>query len=140
MILETTNPKYKTCPQIPADRKFYTTTPERSDLEFFSACSLAKSRGNVQTEHFAERKPHGGTVPNREPEPKSRGPSLQIFDGAHDALRWFIIDVVAGAVFARVCGSHTSIGRRHRRMQLAIEFTICAIVVGTIDIACAVAL
>ena len=31
-------------------------------------------------------------------------------------------------------------GRRHRRMQLAIEFTICAIPVLTIGIACAVAL
>lgn len=140
MIFEATNLKYKTRPQIPVDRKFYSTTPERSDLVFLSAGSRSKSRGDVQAEHFAERKPHGGTVPNREPEPKSRGPSLQIFDGAHDALRWFIIDVVAGAFFARVCGSQTWFDRRHRRMQLAIEFTICAIVVGTIGIVCAVAL
>lgn len=140
MIIEATNLKYKTRPQIPVDRKFYSTTPERSDLVFLSAGSRSKSRGDVQAEHFAEPKPREATNPNGEPEASSRGPSLQIFDGAHDALRWFITDVVTEAVCARVCGSQTWFDRRHRRMQLAVEFTICAIVVGTIGIACAVAL
>lgn len=140
MILETTNPKYQTRPQIPAGRRYYITTPERSDLEFISEGSRSMARGELQTEHFVDRKPHEAPIRNLEPEPKSRGSSLQLFDETHDGPLWLIIDVFTGAVFARVPGSQTVVGRRRRRTQLAIEFTMCAIPVLTIGIACGAAL
>lgn len=122
MILETTNPKYKTRPQIPAGRKVYVQMQDRADLEFISEGSRSMARGELQTEQFADRPPapfvrdpasgrhrqlplQGNTIRNLEPEPKTRGSSLQLFDEAHDAPVWLIIDVVTGAVFARVRGS-----------------------------------
>lgn len=120
MILETTNPKYQTRPQIPAGRKVYLTTGREPESDFVSAGSRAMARGELQTEQFADRPPAPFVLdpasgrhhqlplqgnPNREPEPKSRGSSLQLFDEAHDAPLWLIIDVVTGAVFARVRGS-----------------------------------
>ncbi|WP_037079284.1 hypothetical protein [Neorhizobium vignae] len=105
MILETTNPKCQTRPQIPAGRKFYTNQQERSDLEYISEGSRSMARGELQTEHFVDRKPHEAPIPNREPEPRPRGSSLCLFDEAHDAPLWLIIDIITGAVFARVRGS-----------------------------------
>lgn len=107
MILETTNPKYKTRPQIPAGRKFFLPVQDRSDLELISEGSRAMARGELQTEQFVDRLPHEAPKRNLEPEPKPRGTSLCLFDEAHDAPLWLIIDHVTGVVFARVRGSLT---------------------------------
>ncbi|KQS84274.1 hypothetical protein [Rhizobium sp. Leaf383] len=105
MILETTNPKYLTRPQIPAGRKFAFQTHDRADLEYISDGTRSMARGELQTENFVDRKPHEAPIPNREPQPKPRGSSLTLFDEAHDAPLWLIIDLTTGVVFARVRGS-----------------------------------
>lgn len=108
MILETTNPKYKTRAQIPAGKRFYEPrATDHYDGDFVSAGSRAMARGELQTEHFVDRKPHEAPKQNREPEPASRPrcSSLRLFDEAYDAPLWLIIDIQTGAVFARVRGS-----------------------------------
>ena len=107
MILETTNPKYFQKPQVPAGRKFAFQTQDRNDLEYMSQGSLSMSRGELQTEQFRDRRPDEAPVPilNREPEPRPTASSLCLFDEAHDAPLWLIIDAQEGCVFARVRGS-----------------------------------
>jgi hypothetical protein len=107
MILETTNPKYKTRPQIPAGRKFSFATQDRVEAEYMSHGSRAMSRGELQTEQFVDRKPHEAPKPirNREPEPRPNRSSLTLFNETHDAPLWLIIDRTTGHIFARVRGS-----------------------------------
>jgi hypothetical protein len=107
MILETTNPKYQTRPQIPAGRKFCLPTQDRTDLEFISAGSRAMARGELQTEHFVDRKPHEAPIPNRKPEPRDRprGSSMWLADESPNHPQWLIRDVYTGHIMARVRGS-----------------------------------
>lgn len=105
MILETTNPKFKTAPLIPAGRKFSFATQDRADLEFISDGSRSMARGELQTEQFVDRLPHQAPIRNREPEPRANRSSMCLFDEAHDAPLWLIIDRTTGHVFARVRGS-----------------------------------
>jgi hypothetical protein len=120
MILETTNPKYQQRPQIPAGRKFVFREQDRSDLEYISQGSLSMARGELQTEQFRDRRPTEAPVPiqNREPEPRPMGSSLCLFDEAHDAPLWLIIDNQEGCVFARVRGSLTWVVNQ---LQLAAD-------------------
>ncbi len=105
MILETTNPKYFQKPLVPAHRRVYLTTGREAESDFVSEGSRAMARGELQTEQFVDRKPHEAPIPNREPEPRRIGSSLTLFDEAHDAPVWLIIDIITGVVFARVRGS-----------------------------------
>lgn len=107
MILETTNPKYQQRPQIPAFRKVYLTSGREAESDFVSAGSRAMARGELQTENFVDRLPHEAPKPilNREPPSRPRGSSLCLFDEAHDAPLWLIVDALTGHIFARVRGS-----------------------------------
>jgi hypothetical protein len=113
MILETTNPKFFQKPQVPAHRKTYLTTGREAEGDHIGESSRSMcrppnlARNMLITEKFVDRKPNEPPVPisNREPEPRPSGSSLCLFDEAHDAPLWLIIDHQEGCVFARVRGS-----------------------------------
>ncbi|MBD9544273.1 hypothetical protein IB276_33040 [Ensifer sp. ENS04] len=108
MILETTNPKFKTRSQIPAGRKFYDRpASEIYDGDFVGASSRSMAKGEAPDPHFVDRKPHEAPIPNREPEPRDRprGSSMWLADESPDHPLWMIKDIKTGHVMARVRGS-----------------------------------
>lgn len=98
MILETTNPKYKQPPQVPAVRKIVVRNVEHDDN--LGSGSWSKDRASGRRErNFHEHDPES------DPRPIPKGSSIWIADESPDAPLWLILDRVTGVTFARVRGS-----------------------------------
>lgn len=106
MILEDLTQTRKYRPQIRAKARFYDPVPNPNRETEWCLEDHMANRFKDPTP-FRDRLPHGApeTIPNHEPEPRHNGSCLQLFDEAHDAPLWLIVDRTTGVVFARVRGS-----------------------------------
>lgn len=112
MIRETTNPKYFQRPLVAAGACLYNVPDADFDENLgVGAASRSMARGIETDTQSVDRMPKQAPIynpePEPEPEPRTRptGCSLMLFDEAHDAPLWQIIDRTTGVVFARVRGS-----------------------------------
>lgn len=107
MILETTNPKYRTKSYAwPVHQ--VVVRPGMGEAQWCSEASRDMAKPGYVTHNFLDRAPN--TIPSREPEPDARADrpkatSLRLRDEHPHAPLWLIVDRITGHIMARVRGS-----------------------------------